>query len=297
MTDVTPAFIAVDWGTTRLRATLADREGRALARREAETGVQSVAVGGFPAALDAVVAPWREGRPDMPVLMAGMVGSRNGWQEAAYASCPCGPDDLAAHLLRLDRPGDLRIIPGVDVRWPDGAYDVMRGEEVQAFGAGIADGLICLPGTHSKWIEMAGGRIVRFATFITGELYAAIGASFVGRLAEAPHDEQAGVTVGTRLAAAKGGLGRLLFQARAQVLGGGLSGQAVRPFLSGLIVGEELNGGAALFGTPRAIGLVAASPQREVYAAAFAERNIAVTVVDPAEASLKGIGRLAAHVG
>ena len=109
---------------------------------------------------------------------------------------PAGPDELAAALLpfrRLTRP--VLIVPGVDCRGADGTYDVMRGEETQAIGIGVRDGLVCLPGTHSKWVEIADGRIDRFATFVTGELYAALTASFVGRLAREPDDAVAGASL------------------------------------------------------------------------------------------------------
>ena len=295
MTTPVPAhLIAVDWGTTRMRAALLDKAGTVLGRAESDRGVQSVPSGGFPSVLEDACAAWFAGKADLPVVMAGMVGSRNGWVEAPYVSCPCGPGDLARALMRV--PGtarDVNIVPGVDIRWPDGAYDVMRGEEVQAFGAGIDDGLVCLPGTHSKWVEMSGGMIRRFATFITGELYAAMTASFVGRLASEPENPDEGLAAGGTTATLPGGLSRLLFQARAQVLGGDLSGGAVRPFLSSLLIGQEVAGAESLYGPARAVHLVAASPQREVYERALAARGIAVTVVDPATATLEGMRRIA----
>lgn len=289
----TPALVVVDWGTTRLRATLLDGQGAILARNEADQGVQSVPAGGFPAALEAACGSWTAGRPELPVLMSGMVGSRNGWVEAAYVSCPCGADDLARHMLPVPVAGNVRVVPGADMRWPDGAYDVMRGEEVQAIGSGLSDGLLCLPGTHSKWIEMAGGCILRFATFVTGELYAAMTASFIGRLATEPEAAEEGLRAGAKASTFAGGLGRQLFQARAQVLGGDLSGGAVRPFLSSLIVGQEIAGAESLFGRASRVHLVAASPQREVYEAALMARGVAVTVIDPAVAGLDGVRRIA----
>jgi 2-dehydro-3-deoxygalactonokinase len=288
----TPSFIAVDWGTTRMRASLVGRDGLVTSRIESESGVQSVPAGGFPAALETACAPWFEAYPELPVVMAGMVGSRNGWVEAPYVSCPCGPADLAARLTRIEGARNVAVVPGVDIRWPDGAYDVMRGEEVQAIGAALEDGLVCLPGTHSKWVMMEGGRITRFATFITGELYAAVSSSFVGRLAQEPEDKPAGHAAGAVAAGFKGGLSRSLFQARSLVLAGDLDGHAVRPFLSSLLVGQELAGAEELFGSCRAVHLVAGSPQREVYQAGFERRGIAVTPVDPAEATLAGLSRL-----
>lgn len=282
-------FIAVDWGTTRLRASLVDASGAVVDRTEADQGVQSIAAGGFPAELERTCGSWMADQSRLPVVMAGMVGSRNGWIEAPYVRCPCGPADLARAVLPVPGVHDVRIVPGVDVRWPDGAYDVMRGEEVQAIGSGVTDGLLCLPGTHSKWIAMSGGRIVRFATFITGELYAAMSTSFIGRLAAEPEMLEDGLEAGSVAATFAGGLSRLLFQARAQVLGGDLPGGGVRPFLSSLLVGQELIGAENLFGSFTAVHLVATTPQRQVYKAALERRGVAVTTLDPAVATLAGL--------
>ena len=164
-----------------------------LDRRQSDAGVQSVEAGGFPAALDTACGEWFAASPGLPVVMAGMVGSRNGWVEAPYVACPCGPAEIAARLIPVPGSGrEVGIVPGVDCRWADGSYDVMRGEETQAIGTGVRRGLLSLPGTHGKWIEMVDGRIARFATFVTGELFAAVSTSFVARLAEAPDDPEAG---------------------------------------------------------------------------------------------------------
>ena len=287
------ALIAVDWGTTRLRAWLLDAAGAVLARLSSDTGVQSVAAGGFPAAFEAACGAWLAAHPALPVLMAGMVGSRNGWREAPYASAPCGAADLAAAVCKVSlarRP--VHVVPGVDCRADDGSYDVMRGEETMAFGAGVADGLVCQPGTHSKWIEMHGGRILRFASFITGELYAAMSASFVARLAEAP-DAPERAADGLKAARLKGGLSRALFQARTRVLAGDMPGAGVRPFISGLLVGSEIAGALDMFGAARAVHLIAGEPHLTAYRAALAERGVAAQVIDPETAFISGLHRLA----
>ncbi len=284
------AFIAVDWGTTRLRASLVDAAGAVIDTTNSESGVQSVPAGGFAAALDTACAAWFAQRPDLPVLMAGMVGSRNGWIEAPYAPCPAGVDEIAARLLAV--PGATRsihIVPGVDCRWSDGAYDVMRGEETQALGTGLRDGLIALPGTHGKWIEMRDGRIHRFATFVTGELFAAVSASFIGRLAEEPHDDETGAALAAETARVPGGLTRGLFQARARALAGDLAPRAIRPFLSRLLVEAEIAGALDLFGRPDTVHLVAAEPQRGVYRSALAARAIAVEDHDTPTVTLAGL--------
>ncbi len=293
MASPEPRFIAVDWGTTRLRTSLVDAGGAVIAHARSDSGVQSVPPGGFPAALRAACAAWLEAYPALPVVMAGMVGSRNGWVEAPYLHCPCGLSEMAAQLTRIDGlERDAFVVPGVDVRWEDGSYDVMRGEETQVFGTGIDDGLICLPGTHSKWVEMAGGRMTRFASFITGELYAALSGSFVARLAEEPDAPEAGQTEATEAARAGGGLTRALFQARTRVLAGDMSPRAVRPFLSRLLIEAEMAGASELFGHPASVHLVASDPQLSVYRSGLERRGLQVSFVDPATATLAGLNRI-----
>lgn len=287
------ALIAVDWGTTRLRAWLLSATGAVLERLAADGGIQTVSVGGFPAALQAACGAWLAACPQVPVLMAGMVGSRNGWVEAAYVRAPCGAAEVAGALTRVTAgERTIHIVPGVDCRAADGAYDVMRGEETMAFGAGIGDGLVCQPGTHSKWIALAGGRITGFASFITGELYAAMSASFVARLAEAP-DAPQGASAGLAAAQLPGGLSRALFQARTRVLGGDMAGREVRPFISGLLTGAEIAGAFELFGVPGAVHLIAGDPHLAPYHAALRARGCAVQVQDPEAAFVAGLHRLA----
>ena len=290
-----PAFVAVDWGTTRMRASLIGSDGDVRDHRQSDAGVQSVEAGGFLAALDVACGTWFAASPALPVVMAGMVGSRNGWFEAPYVACPCGPAEIAARLMPVTGSGrDIRIVPGVDCRWADGSYDVMRGEETQAIGTGVRDGLLSLPGTHGKWIEIVGGRIARFATFVTGELFAAVSTSFVARLAEAPDDLAAGQQIARAASAAPGGLTRQLFQARARVLAGDLDPHGVRPYLSRLLVEAEITGALDLFCRPTVVHLVAGEPQLGVYRSAFAERGLDVVVHEPATVTLAGLKTLMA---
>lgn len=162
-------LIALDWGTTRARAFLIGEDGAVLAKRSADRGIQSVPAGGFPAAFAEIAGEFRQARPDAKVLLAGMVGSRNGWVEAPYIACPAAPEEIAAAGLAVTLDDGTRaiILPGLSC--DEGAFDVMRGEETLIVGLGLTDGVACLPGTHSKWAEIKGGRITRFASFMTGE--------------------------------------------------------------------------------------------------------------------------------
>ncbi|HEU4705053.1 MAG TPA: 2-dehydro-3-deoxygalactonokinase, partial [Sphingomicrobium sp.] len=160
-------FIAVDWGTTNRRSYVIDGDGRCAGEFEDSEGVLSVPKGGF----EAAVADIRSRLGDKPLLLAGMVGSNRGWVEAPYVPCPAGFDEVAGALAWADERA--AIVPGVR---DDERADVMRGEEVQLLGAAAAglvppDCLVCHPGTHNKWVEVAGGRIAAFRTIMTGELF------------------------------------------------------------------------------------------------------------------------------
>ncbi|MBL8385485.1 MAG: 2-dehydro-3-deoxygalactonokinase, partial [Burkholderiales bacterium] len=192
-------LIALDWGTTSLRAYLLDDAGAILDRREGGPGIMKVDGGGFEAALEAFCGDWIAAHPQARLVASGMIGSKQGWREAPYCPCPASAADLAAHTIDvpLARGRHLTIVPGVSCVDPaSGVPDVMRGEETQVFGALPASGrhLAVLPGTHSKWVWVEDGAIVTFASFMTGEVYAALtGHTILGRLMDldAPHDEAA----------------------------------------------------------------------------------------------------------
>lgn len=280
-------MIGVDWGTTHARAWLLDAGGEILARNKSDAGVSMVEPGGFPGAFEVLCGRW----PRVPAVMAGMIGSRNGWVEAPYVSAPCGAGDVAGAFAALENDR-IHIAPGVDFHAEDATYDVMRGEETKCFGAGVSDGILCLPGTHCKWVEMRAGRIIRFATFATGEVYGAMANSFLGRLAEDPGDDT-GAPRGLAAAALEGGVLRALFQARAQVLSGAMRGGQVRPFISGLLVGAEISGALAMFGAPARVHLIAGPPQSGLYPKALGARGAAAALIDPEAAFLSGLRALA----
>jgi len=175
-------LIGVDWGTTQLRAYLVGADGEVVARSRSSAGLANVANGGFEAALLDAIADLRGEAPHAPVLLSGMVGSRQGWVEAPYVAAPAGLDDLAAAVVGLDAPslGQVALVPGVAMGMDGGTLaDVMRGEETQVMGAldglGRASGTLVLPGTHSKWVRARDGMIRNFRTYMTGDVYGAVG--------------------------------------------------------------------------------------------------------------------------
>ena len=258
-----PALLAVDWGTSALRGALLAADGQVLAEHAAARGLLHIAPGGWAAAFEAEFGPWRQAHPELPCLMAGMVGSRQGWAEAPYCECPAGPPELAAQLHWL-QPGRLAIVPGLSTH-AGGVPDVMRGEETQVFGAlqaqGLSDATLVLPGTHSKWVTVQGGRITGFATHMTGECYALLRQhSILARTLPAHEGESDGGSDGGADDAASnaafdagvvqaqqpGGLLHHLFASRTLALFDLMPEAARLSHLSGLVIGEELRAQAAV---------------------------------------------------
>jgi 2-dehydro-3-deoxygalactonokinase len=253
--------------------------------------MSTVPAGGFAAVLERHCGAWMKASPDAPVLMAGMVGARNGWAEAAYATCPASPKSLAEAVLNIDER--ISIVPGVIARDESGP-DVMRGEETLIFGTDVRDGLVCLPGTHSKWARVEGGVITGFASFMTGETYALYRHhSLLSRLAAEPED-LTGFDDG--LAAASDGTGLLnrLFQARTRVLDGVMPGEKVGPFLSGLLIGAEIEGAFKRYGSEHLVTLVADGVLAHRYVAALRARGSAIEIISPERAFLSGLATIAA---
>ncbi|WP_051431841.1 2-dehydro-3-deoxygalactonokinase [Rhodovibrio salinarum] len=240
----TTALIAVDWGTTALRAYRLTASGDVIETRRSGDGILSVD-GAFAAALTRHVEDWTADGA-VPVLLSGMIGSRQGWHETPYLTCPCSLQQLADALVPLDHPRlDVRVVPGLaDHR--DGRDDVMRGEEVQVFGA-LAEaetGHFLLPGTHSKWVRVRDRRIVEIRTYMTGEIYAACrNHTILGRLMDEGGWCESSFRRGVADGAADGTPGALLgrlFGVRTAGLFDRLAAGELPDYLSGLLIGAEL---------------------------------------------------------
>ncbi|MGQ3301347.1 2-dehydro-3-deoxygalactonokinase [Reyranella sp.] len=238
-----PNLIAVDWGTSSLRGARLDGEGRVLEEKSAPLGILNVPNGDFAGVFASLFSEWMKPAGSV-CLISGMAGSRQGWAEAPYVACPAGPEDLKRHLHWIE-PGRIALMPGLSIEQGE-VPDVMRGEEVQIFGAmrlaGLTDGLFVLPGTHSKWATVQGGRVTGFRTYMTGEFYGVLGRhSILARTldAEAPLDEAMFGRGVTRAGEGKGLL-HDAFGVRALALFDRLSPAQSASYLSGLLIGEEL---------------------------------------------------------
>jgi 2-dehydro-3-deoxygalactonokinase len=290
-------MIGIDWGTSSFRAYRLAAGGTILDRVESAGGILTIPSGGFPAALQAAIGPWlAEG--EALVLLCGMVGSRQGWVEAPYLPCPAGPAEIAAALTPIPHPdARLLLVPGLTSRDAAGVPDVMRGEETKLIGLlaelGPAPALLCLPGTHSKWAWLEGGRIARFTTQMTGELRAVLlEHSILGRLAEPGPGSDAAFLRGVRRARQGGGLLHQVFGTRALGLLGELAAAETDDYLSGLLIGHEVRAVMEDGAPAGPVHLAGAETLCRLYALAFEEFGLAHRRHDP-DIAARGLALIA----
>lgn len=283
-------WIAVDWGTSNMRAWAMSASGTVLAAATSDQGMGKLARDAFEPALVDTIADWING--PTTVIACGMVGSRQGWAEAPYATVPCAalPSDLVqAPTTHPDLT--VYVIPGIKQASP---ADVMRGEETQITGFLARntgwDGVICLPGTHTKWVHISADEVVSFQTFMTGELFDTIGKHTVLRHSVAAEgwDSDAfakgldmGLSRPERLA------GRL-FSLRANGLLNDMSGAAARAQLSGLLIGAELTA-AKPYWLGQNIAVIGDGALSKLYVDALATQAAPATQVNASAITLAGL--------
>lgn len=259
LTDREPALLALDWGISNLRAFLMDPSGKVMVQRVSAYGIQHLpeqGARGFEMAFAEMCGDWMSRWQNLPVVAGGMVGSAQGWKEAPYVVCPADTRVLAAHAVSVDSGlgSCILISPGVMYDPVDTAPDVMRGEEIQIAGAlaqhpsWSRQACLALPGTHSKWVQIADGCIVQFATYMTGELFALLSQhSILARLMSesGPVDvDEADAAFVKGVAEAQnslpGDLPHQLFATRSLGLSHRLRSAVLKNYLSGLLIGHEL---------------------------------------------------------
>ena len=285
-------WIAVDWGTTNLRAFAMGRDG-IVAQAASDDGMGRLDRDGFEPALLRLIGPWlTEGRV-MDVVACGMVGSRQGWHEAPYRAVPCTPLDPAALVTAPTRDGRIRVrlVPGLKQAQP---ADVMRGEETQIAGTLALmpgfDGVICLPGTHSKWVHVSAGEVVSFQTYLTGEMFALLSEASVLRhgMQGGGWDEAAFDTGVSDALSRPERIGARLFGIRAEGLIAGLSAAAARARLSGLLIGTEL-AAARPYWLGQAVVIVGSEAISASYARALMGLGVEPRLVKGGDAVLAGL--------
>ena len=294
------AFIAGDWGTSNLRLALCDADGRPLEVRKGPGAADSR--GKFAETLDGLATDWRERHGNLPVFLCGMVGSAFGWQEASYLPCPAEVYELADALV--SPRANVHIVPGMKCTNPLGAPDVMRGEETQLLGAvalsgiGAGKALVCMPGTHTKWVSIHGDSVQEFLTVPTGELFALLcehsvlvrdkttpvthqAADFERGLAESARHPEIPVL-------------HKMFQARSLRLDKQLAPEGAASWMSGLLIGADVDCALRLFDEESLAGvhIVGTSSLAAAYATALARVGRKAIAVDGEKTAFAGLGYL-----
>jgi 2-dehydro-3-deoxygalactonokinase len=248
---------------------------------------------GYEPALLRLVEPWLGAGRVTPVIACGMVGSRQGWYEAPYRSVPCAPLDAGQLIAVPTRDPRLavRLVPGLKQAQP---ADVMRGEETQIAGALALmpgfDGVLCLPGTHSKWVHVSAGEVVSFQTFMTGELFALLSTQSVLRhgMADDGWEDAAFDAALSETLSRPERIGTRLFALRAEGLIAGLSAAAAKARLSGLLIGLELAGSRACWlGQP--IAIIGADRLSALYARALAAQGASSRLLSARDTVIAGL--------
>ena len=295
----TPAFIAGDWGTSNLRLVLCDAEGHSLDVRKGPGAADSR--GKHAEIFDAQTADWRRAHGNLPTALCGMVGSTIGWIEVPYLPCPAELDELAENPVRVR--DDVFIVSGMRCSNPLGAPDVMRGEETQLLGArhldaSIEEGkqLVCMPGTHTKWVSLHKGVVQEFLTAPTGEVFAMLcdhsvlvrdqatpiahhAADFERGLAESVRHPQVNLL-------------HRLFQSRSLRIDKQLTAEGAASWMSGLLIGSDVAGALALFpDLPRTspVYVIGSAQLNESYSRALARHGRKAVCIEGDKASLAGL--------
>ncbi len=236
------SFIALDWGTTSFRAYRVGAGGAVLETLAAPKGILAVQNGAFDDALESHIGRWDKATP---ILASGMITSRQGWIELPYVACPANLKSIAAAIKAHTSKQGRRIffVPGISARSSDGIPDVIRGEETQVLGASLGgQEYFVTPGTHSKWIEVAGGNITGFATYMTGEVFAVLKAhSILGRLMTGEVNNEEAFERGVHAALKDpGGFLHRIFSVRTLALFNEMPSDHLSSCLSGHVIGTEI---------------------------------------------------------
>lgn len=297
------SLIGIDWGTSNVRGFRYGGGGHVVETLQLDAGLRHVVPGAWEAAFRSNFGDWVDASPRAAVLMSGMAGSRQGWSETPYVQCPVFCDALATRLHPV-AGSRVQIVPGLCTFAGDGTPDVMRGEETQLAGlvtAGLPEGgcyTVCLPGTHSKWVELDSDRIVTFRTLMTGELFEVLlHHSLLGRMAETGGSDEAAFLRGVERGFTSTRLLHDLFGVRTLRLFDRLAATSAPDYLSGLLIGSELSCAAQWTAPEASVVLVGSRTLTARYEAALRHIGRTAIIIDGETAAACGLWRIAARAG
>ncbi len=282
-------FSFIDWGTSNFRALLLDDDFNEIDSIATSDGMLSLQKEEFHPYIKKTLAKWLE--KDIKIYMSGMVGSQNGWLETKYVLCDVSLNDLAQGLVKIPNiEENIYIVPGVKSE-KDSSIDLMRGEEVQIFGAmekmKMNNGIFILPGTHSKWVEIKDKKIVNFKTNMTGEVFNLMSTSSILEKSIKSTDlNNIAFNKGAELSLSDGGILNHMFQARAQA--NNIGDDGVYSFLSAIVIGAEIKQMNAIF-NPKEVVIIGTLTLNDLYKNIFLKYNIKTTSIDAKTASNVGM--------
>lgn len=294
-----PHYIGIDWGSSNFRAWLISDDGSILSMVSTGHGALNLNHLEFEDILFETCSEWLQENPAIPVLMAGMVGSKDGWVETSYQETPTNLAALKGALVPVKNRGNrtIFIVPGLACKNMYGRADVLRGEEVLVFGglhlSGKSDALVCLPGTHSKWCHVNAGRLVEFTTFMTGELYDQISnMNSLKRFLTDRSFDRASFENGLGESQSGSALSSQMFSIRASNLTATNSSSSGSSYLSGLLIGHEL--GALTEQTPplQSVTLISDGSLAQYYQCALTFLDRTFDLIAPSEAFVTGLNQL-----
>jgi 2-dehydro-3-deoxygalactonokinase len=291
-------IVGINWGSSNFRAYRIAADGALVDEFSAPAGVTALDRAGMAAIVEQLVARWPGCRA---IYASGMIGSNIGWTEVPYAETPAGGADLRHAAVAVEIGStQLRIVPGIAcTRGFDGAPDILRGEEIELLGLialGTRDGLVALPGTHTKWVLLAGGRVRDFFTTMSGEMFDRLtGQGVLASIVEGEAVDGAAFRAGVTEGKARGlGLGTLLFGARAKVVRKSLSRSEAASYIRGLLIGAELADALAIFPelANATVPLIGNEKLCRLYASALAGAGIGSQLIDSRDACVQGFRAL-----
>lgn len=288
-------FIVMDWGSSNIRAFLYI-SGKQKDIKKSSSGVTVAQGKECESVFDSLTSDWFKAYGRMPVLMAGMVGSVNGWCNADYLKCPLELGELGKHLtvVKNSKGYDIRIVPGLCVK-NNCNYNVMRGEETQLFGAmkKQQSRVYIMPGTHCKWVLTDNKRIESFRTVMTGELLNILMKySLIGLGNEEQTESEQDFILGLKSGFEKDNILPLLFEVRAARILGKISPNHIKEYLSGLLIGSEIAALKRIYGfdsSDDAFGIIATPMLAKRYAKGLELAGIDSFSLNGEEAFLSGI--------
>jgi 2-dehydro-3-deoxygalactonokinase len=290
-------FIGIDWGSSNFRAYAVDAEGNVKQRTKAHQGIARIKDGNYVSTLKRLLGKWFNKYPETPVIMSGMIGSHEGWQEVDCVDCPAQLEDLANYVEKIVNhrfERDIYIVPGVRLVRNEQSIDFLRGEEVQALGAALCTAkagkqVICLPGTQTKWVQVENGQIVNFISFVTGELYSLLSRQLQqNQMVTTNIYDPLAVQQGLKLLQEGNGILSDIFKIKMLLLNEKIQVSSVPSLLSALLVGSEIDSALKQLSPIKELTVVGASWLIELYQEICKGHGVTVSGIKSEDATVRG---------